>query len=123
MLGRKYLRHAPAMPRPTYHPSGGRVFFAECAGTCGGLSRMRHGVEWSHTGCAAPSDTCPPSPIPGSLRVGCPSRKEPAMLPLHVSEYEGLAESPLEHKALAYMSGGSDHELPFPPNRPAFPPL
>src|SRR5258707_728367 len=108
------------MPHPTYHPSGGGVVFAECAGTCGGLSRMRHGVEWSHTGRAAPSDTCPPSPIPGSLRVGCPSRKEPAMLPLNVSEYEGLAESRLDHKAWDYMSGGSDDEVTLHANRAAF---
>src|SRR5260370_29663444 len=120
MLGRTSLRHAPAMPRSQYHPSGGRVFFAECAGRCGGLSRMRHGVEWSHTGCAAPSDTCPPSPIPGSLRVGCPARKEPAMLPLNVSEYEGLAESRLDHKAWDYMRGGSDDEVTLRANREAF---
>src|SRR5258707_7647329 len=81
---------------------------------------MRHGVEWSRAGRDAPSDTCPPSPIPGSLRVGCPSRKEPAMLPLNVSEYEGLAESRLDHKAWDYMRGGSDDEVTLRANREAF---
>src|SRR5258707_6487358 len=81
---------------------------------------MRHGVEWSRAGRDAPSDTCPPSPIPGSLRVGCPSRKEPAMLPLNVSEYEGLAEGRLNHKAWDYMRGGSDDEVTLRANREAF---
>jgi len=42
------------------------------------------------------------------------------MLPLNVSEYEGLAESRLDHKAWDYMSGGSDDEVTLHANRAAF---
>jgi 4-hydroxymandelate oxidase len=42
------------------------------------------------------------------------------MLPLNVSEYEGLAESRLDHKAWDYMRGGSDDEVTLRANREAF---
>jgi isopentenyl diphosphate isomerase/L-lactate dehydrogenase-like FMN-dependent dehydrogenase len=42
------------------------------------------------------------------------------MLPLNVREYEGLAESRLDHKAWDYMSGGSDDEVTLHANRAAF---
>jgi 4-hydroxymandelate oxidase len=42
------------------------------------------------------------------------------MQPLNVSEYEGLAEGRLDHKAWDYFHGGSDDEVTLRANRAAF---